>query len=44
MDITKELKERAKCVNATIILPEANLDERVSQACEIIVKRVRRFK
>ena len=37
MSITKEIRENAKKINATIILPEANLDDRVAQACEIIL-------
>ncbi len=39
MKIIKELKRRAKAIDSTIILPEANLDARVMNACEIIVKR-----
>lgn len=39
MKIINELTKRAKAIDATIILPEANLDSRVMQACEIIVKK-----
>lgn len=39
MDILKEITKRAKSIDATIILPEANLDERVKKAAEIILKR-----
>ncbi len=39
MKILNELKKRAKDIDATIVLPEANLDERVMRACEIIVKK-----
>lgn len=39
MDIIKSIVKRAKEVNATIILPEANLDERVKSAAEIILKK-----
>ena len=38
MGLTEQLVERAKKINATIILPEANLDDRVKEACEIIIK------
>lgn len=39
MDIIKSIINRAKQVNATIVLPEANLDERVKTAAEIILKK-----
>lgn len=39
MNIIKEIEKRAKNVNATIVLPEANLDERVKKAAEIIFKK-----
>lgn len=38
MNITQQIEERAKKIDATIILPEANLDDRVKEACEIIAK------
>ena len=37
MNITKEIRENAKKIKATIILPEANLDDRVKQAAEYIL-------
>ena len=39
MDIIKTIVNRAKDVDATIVLPEAHLDERVYKACEIILKK-----
>lgn len=39
MDIIKEIRNKAKNINATIVLPEANLDERVKKAAEIILKK-----
>ncbi len=39
MDLVKDIIKRAKQKNATIILPEANLDERVKSACKIILKQ-----
>lgn len=38
MNITKEIRENAKKINATIILPEANLDARVKEAAEYILE------
>lgn len=38
MDILKEIIKKAKKVDATIVLPEAHLDERVTKAAEIILK------
>ncbi|MCQ2556286.1 MAG: phosphate acetyltransferase [Clostridia bacterium] len=38
MQILKKIKSKAKKVNSTIILPEANLDDRVYSACKIILK------
>ena len=38
MNITKTIRENAKGIDATIVLPEANLDSRVSEACEYILK------
>ena len=37
MNITEEIRTNAKNINATIVLPEANLDERVMQACKYIL-------
>jgi len=39
MKILKEIQERAKLKDLTIVLPEANLDERVKTACEKILKQ-----
>jgi len=39
MDIIKEIRNKAKNIDATIVLPEANLDERVKKAAEIILKK-----
>lgn len=39
MDVLKEIVKKAKNIDATIVLPEANLDERVKQAAEIILKK-----
>ena len=39
MDILKEIVKKAKVVNATIVLPEAHLDERVKSAAEIVLKK-----
>ena len=33
MKILEEIRERAKSKDLTIVLPEANLDERVKNAC-----------
>ncbi len=38
MQILKKIKSKAKKVDATIILPEANLDKRVYSACKTILK------
>ena len=38
MDILKQMKKIAKSKQATIVLPEANQDERVKSACEKILK------
>ena len=38
MNVIKSIIERAKKVNATIVLPEANLDDRVKKAAEIILE------
>ena len=37
MNITNEIRANAKLIDAKIILPEADLDERVMQACEYIL-------
>ena len=39
MKILKQLNNQAKKINATIILPEANADNRVYEACKIILKQ-----
>lgn len=39
MKILKQLSNQAKKINATIILPEANADNRVYEACKIILKQ-----
>ena len=39
MKILKQLSNQAKKNNATIILPEANADNRVYEACKIILKQ-----
>ncbi len=39
MELLKELEKRALKIDATIILPEANMDKRVYAACEKILKR-----
>ena len=39
MNILKEIIKKAKGVDATIVLPEAHLDERVKSAAEIILKK-----
>ena len=39
MNLLKEIKEKAKNKNCTIVLPEANLDKRVYDACKIILKQ-----
>lgn len=39
MKLLNELTKRAKKINSTIILPEANLDERVYSACQEILSR-----
>lgn len=39
MKILNQLKQKAKKINATIILPEANVDKRVYDACKIILKQ-----
>ena len=39
MKILNQLKQKAKKINATIILPEANIDKRVYDACKIILKQ-----
>ena len=39
MNILKEIVRKAKNVDATIVLPEVHLDERVKQAAEIILKK-----
>lgn len=38
MKILEQIKEKAKIANGTIILPEANMDERVMKAGEIILE------
>lgn len=38
MDIIKQIRNKAKNINGTIILPEAHLDERVKKAGEIVLK------
>jgi len=38
MDIKSNIRNTAKSIKATIILPEANLDIRVKEACEVILK------
>lgn len=39
MELRKELESRAQKINATIVLPEANLDARVYLACQKILKK-----
>ena len=39
MNILKQMKKMAKNKETTIVLPEANQDERVKSACEIILKQ-----
>ncbi len=39
MKILKNLKQKAKQIKATIIMVEANIDERVYEACKIILKQ-----
>lgn len=39
MNILKEIIKKAKNIDATIVLPEAHLDERVKTAAEIILKK-----
>lgn len=39
MNILKEIIKKTKSINATIVLPEAHLDERVKAAAEIILKK-----
>lgn len=39
MELKKELESRAQKINATIVLPEANLDKRVYSACQKILKK-----
>ena len=38
MNIKETLRNKAKNIKSTIILPEANLDKRVADACEIILE------
>ena len=38
MKLLEELKQKAKNKDYSIVLPEANLDERVKQACAEILK------
>lgn len=38
MDIIQTIQNKAKSVDATIVLPEANLDERVKEAVKVILK------
>lgn len=38
MNIQKLIREQSKQIKSTIILPEANLDERVKKACEFIIE------
>ncbi len=38
MDFIEKLKSKAKKIEATIVLPEANTDNRVYEACKIILK------
>ena len=38
MDLLKEIQEKAKNKSGIIILPEANIDERVMEAAKIILK------
>ncbi len=39
MKLIKQIENRAKGINATIVLPEANLDERVYKAAKKMVKK-----
>lgn len=39
MELIKELEKQAQKINATIVLPEANLDGRVYLACQKILKK-----
>lgn len=39
MKILKEIQQKAKNKQATIVLPEANIDERVYKACEYLLKK-----
>ena len=39
MEILKQIQKKAKNKEVTIVLPEANIDERVYKACEIILKQ-----
>lgn len=39
MKLINQIKQNAKQINATIILPEANIDKRVYDACKIILKQ-----
>ena len=38
MKVLEELKKKAKLVDANIVLPEANIDDRVYKACKYILK------
>ena len=38
MKLIQEIRKRAKKIDATIVLPEANIDKRVYDACEFILK------
>lgn len=38
MNLINELKKRAQSISATIIMPEAHLDQRVYDACQIILR------
>lgn len=39
MKILKNLKQKARQINATIIMAEANIDKRVYEACKIVLKQ-----
>ena len=38
MLLIQEIRKKAKKINATIVLPEANIDKRVYDACEYVLK------
>ena len=38
MLLIQEIRKKAKKINATIVLPEANIDKRMYDACEYVLK------